>query len=218
MVKILGLRSDGADISAAPFTEAWLLAFAIVANRPAWYAVSHIVTAGGDEVVGRETFGYPTKRGEPEVVVTPFDFSLTVQRRGREVVYAAGAVQGFSTGTTLLQNGVVGLRASRAGRAAELVYQHWHYQGLRRRVDPKSLVLDLSSKAAEEGGVATDPWFELGPIRPYAAMVIDGGGMQRAPGETIATVEDFEPYYRERGDGLLPWESGQAAAPKLLIS
>ena len=206
MIKLLGIRSGGADIAARPFTEVWLLAFAMAGNRAGWYAVSHIVSAGADEVYGREAFGYPTKRGAPDVLVTPADFSLTVERRGREVAYAGGVFQGFATGTTLLQAGIFGLRAERGGDSAELVYQHWHYQGRRQRVDPKSLTLELSPAPATDAAVVTDPWHELGPIRPFAAVVLDSGGIQRSPAQVVAAVDDFEDYYRERGDGVLPWE------------
>ena len=90
-------------------------------------------------------------------------------------------------------------------------------QGRRQRVDPKSLTLELSASPAEGASIVTDPWHELGPIRPFAAVVLDSGGIQRSPGQVVGAVDDFEDYYRERGDGVLPWEPTPAepVQPKL---
>lgn len=195
MLKFLGIRSDGGDWTRGPFEEAWLMAFTMVANRPAWYAVSHIVTPGGDEVLGRETFGYPTQRGDVRVTVTPGEFSLAVQRDGSELFSGDGMFRGFATGTTLLSLPVVALQADPRTGHGRLIFQDWHYQGRKSQVDPSTIRTRLGGS-----------WSELEPIRTAAATVLDGGGVQRSPGEVLLELDDASPWLRRRNDGQLPWE------------
>lgn len=219
MLKILGLRVHESDLSPEPFQEAWLFAFAIVAGRAGWYAVSHIVEPPGDAVYGREAFGYPSKFGRPEVVATPVDFSFTVARMGREAFFAGGAFKGFATGTSLGQLPVLTLRARPGGESAEILYQMWTFQGRRNRVDPATLETTAPEPAAEGLELKADPWFELNPLRPVAVSAMDGGKMQRSPAESLLTWPDFQDYYRERCDGVLPWEDRPAKPrqPTLLV-
>ena len=208
MLRVLGVRARGGDWSLQPYTEIWLLAFTIVASRAAWYAVSHIVSEGGDATLGRETFGYPTKTGEPDLVVTPVDFALSGRRQGHEFFYADGSFAGgFATGISLAELPLACLRVR--GGVGEIVYQPCFYQGRRQRVDPRTLRVELPDGSP-------DPWHELGALRPGAVSVMDGAAMQRGPGEVIAEVPDFERYYRERCDGPLPWEPAGERKPSLL--
>lgn len=195
MLKFLGIRSDGGDWARGPFEEGWLLAFTLVAGRPAWYAVSHIVTPGADEIFGRETFGYPTQRGDVRVTVTPMEFALSIGRGGSDLFAGSGMFRGFSTGTTLLSLAVVALQGEpRTGRG-RLVYQGWHYQGRKNGVDAGTIRTSL-------GG----DWADLEPVRIAGASVLDGAGIQRSPGEVLMEIEDAGPWLRRRNDGRLPWE------------
>jgi hypothetical protein len=218
MIKVLGLRVGASALSPVPFSEAWLFAFTITANRMAWYAVSHIVGEGGDLVFGRDVFGYPSKAGETEIVVTPVDFSLSTKRFGREIVFADGAFHGFSTGTSLAQLPMVSLRAKPGGAGADLVYQPWTFQGRRNRVDPAGFQIGFPNGPAPGLELKPDPWFDLGPIQPVMVSVMENAVMQRAPAEAVAELPAFEEFYRERCDGVLPWEPrpAQLQQPTLL--
>ncbi len=206
MIKLLGLRVGESALSPVPFSELWLFAFSITANRAAWYAVSHIVGPGGDLTFGRDVYGYPSKAGVPEVLVTPINFSLGAKRLGRELVYADGGFHGFSTGTSLAQLPMASLRAKPGGSGADLVFQMWTFQGRRNRIDPKSFQMGLPDGEAPGLDLRPDPWYELGETRPAMLSVMENGVMQRTPGEVVAELPDFEPFYRERCDGVLPWE------------
>ncbi|MCB1022558.1 MAG: acetoacetate decarboxylase family protein [Acidobacteria bacterium] len=218
MIKMLGLRVGGGDLSPVPYSEAWLFAFTITANRMAWYAVSHIVGEGGDLTFGRDVFGYPSKSGAPDIVVTPVDFSMSVKRMGREVAFADGPFHGFSTGTSLAQLPMVSLRARAGGKGAELVYQMWTFQGRRNRVDPAAFQMAFAADPAPGLEQRPDPWYELGSTQPAMLSVMENAVMQRTPGEVVAELPQFEEFYRERCDGVLPWEARPAklAQPTML--
>ncbi len=214
MLKLLGLRVHESELSSEPFQEAWLFAFAIVAGRAGWFAVSHITEPHGDAFYGREAFGYPTKLGSPDIVATPLSFDLTINRLGREVAYARGMFKGFATGTSLGQMPVLTLRAKPGGKSADILFQPWTFQGRRSRVDPATLEVAFPGEKAAGMEQLSDPWSELGPLRPLAVSALDGAAMQRGPAESLLEWAEFGEYYRERGDGVLPWEPRPAVAPQ----
>ena len=210
MIKILGLRVGAGALSPVPYSEAWLFAFTITANRMAWYAVSHIVGEGGDLTFGRDVLGYPSKSGEVDIVTTPIDFSLSLKRMGREVCFADGTFHGFSTGTSLAQLPMAGLRARPGGKGAELVYQMWTFQGRRNRIDPAGFQMGFPNGAAPGLELKPDPWYEMGAAQPALLSVMENAVMQRAPAEVVGEAPGFEEFYRERCDGVLPWEERPA--------
>lgn len=212
LLKVMGIRYT--EVSPAPVNELWLLAFCRIGRSSAWYALSHIVGPGGDLVYGREAFGYPTKSGDPRVVVSPIDCSLTGSRQGREFVYADGGFGGFSTGTSIGRINVVGLRIRPGQRAGELVLQQWNYQGRRQQVNPLAAAIEVPDSEPQAGGVRLDPWYELRPIEIAAMGALETGGVQRQPGQVVATVEKPGEFYRERCDGVLPWEADPAERPQ----
>jgi hypothetical protein len=199
-----------------PFSEVWLLAYGLLQDRPVWLALSHIVTAGGDLTFGRETFGYPSKHGEVDISTTPIDFSVLGQRKGRDFLYAEGAFQGFSTGTSLSQLDVVCLRAGpfhNGDPRGEFVAQHWYFQGQQSHVERQSLVVEFPDKEAPGGIGRPDPWFEFNPFRVISVSVMRQGGMQRMPAEIVGEAGGIAAYYRERCDGVL---AGQDPVADLL--
>ena len=200
-IKLLGIRAS--EAKPHPFAEVWLLASCLAGRRAGWYAVSHIISSDGDLTLGRETFGYPTKSGQPDVFVSPFEFSLVCERQGREIAYADGGNAGFSTGTSLMQMSLFCLQADRNSENGRLLVQPWHYQGLRRRPDLRSITLSLPAPKSEG---ALDRWDRLGPVQVSGAATFESAVMQRSPGEVIADVPNAWRYYRERSDGTLPWE------------
>jgi hypothetical protein len=211
-LRMLALRVDAGDLSPQPFQEVWLFSYGLLEKERVWYALSHIVTSGGDVTFGRETFGYPSRLGEVEVVATPTNFSVLGRRHGRDLVYAEGWQQGFSTGTSLLQMRVAGLRAGPFGSTqpvgGELIVQPWHFQGQLSQVLPESIGFEFPEPQSRNG--VTDPWFEFNPVRVAAVSVMHYGSMQREPGQTVAQWPDFQPFYRERCDGILPGEAPDA--------
>ena len=208
LLRILGMRVEASDVSPEPFQEVWLLASCRVGPQLLWYSLSHVVTPGGDVLDGRETLGYPSVNGEVSVVVTPEHFSLRGRRVGREFVYAEGKLRGSPAGISLRRLTTLGLRAQPFGRNqspdAHLVEQQWHFQGRYLRTDPGSFVLDLPTETAPGGRGRPTPWFEFRPFRSVSAVALEDVGMQRGPGRIIGAVPDFEPYYSERCDGVLP--------------
>ena len=191
--------------------EAWLLVECALQGRRAWYALAHLRSSLGGSAFGREVFGYPTKDGTVTAMIGGNRFGSGVSRRGASLFRADGFYGGFSTGTSLAQMDVATLRLRPAtrNRAAlgEIVTQSWYFQGLRQPANPASL------EASFPAGSGQEVWNRIGPVRPYAALVLDGAAMQRRPGTVVAEVEDIAPYYRDRCDGALPWEDAGSAVP-----
>lgn len=212
LVKMMGLRiSHEGEL---PVNELWLMTYCRIGHISAWYTLAHVVGPGGDLVYGREAFGYPTKSGDPRVVVTPIDCSLTGSRLGREFFFADGAFGGFATGITLGRFNTLSLRVRPSQRTGELVLQPWTYQGRRQQVTPISASMDVPEGDSHETDVRLDPWYDLRPMQLASIAVLESGLMQRAPGQVVATVDQPEAFYRERCDGVLPWEPDPASPPQ----
>jgi hypothetical protein len=79
--------------------------------------------------------------------------------------------------------------------------------------------MDLPDGEPQAGGVRLDPWYGLQPIEIAAMGALETGGIQRRPGEVVATVEKPDEFYRERCDGVLPWEADPAeqTQPSLIV-
>lgn len=219
-LRLLALRVGENDLTPSPFNETWLFAYGVLDNRPLWFALSHIVGPGGELTFGRETFGYPSKRGEVDVVTTPIDFSVLGRRMGRDFFYSEGTFQGFSTGTSLSEMEIACLRAGpfpNDDPRGEFVVQQWFFQGQRSYVDRASLVIEFPDKETAFG--RPDPWFEFNPFRVVSVTVMQQGGMQRMPAEIVAESGGIAPYYRERCDGVLPGEdpAADSAAPSFRV-
>jgi hypothetical protein len=212
LVKAMGIRFTA--IGPEPVNELWLLAYCRIGRTSAWYALSHIAGPGGDLVYGREAFGYPTKSGDPRVVVTPIDCSLSGSRQGREFFYADGGFGGFTTGTSIGRLNIVNLRVRPGQRTGELVLQQWAYQGRRQQVHPATAAMDIPDGEPRTGGVRLDPWYGLQPIQLAAMGALETGGVQRQPGQVVATLEKPDEFYRERCDGVLPWEADPEEPPQ----
>ena len=218
-LRMLALRIGENDLTPAPFDEVWLFAYGLLENRPLWFALSHIVGPGGELTFGRETFGYPSKRGDVSVVTTPIDFSVLGRRNERDFCYSEGTFQGFSTGTSLSQMDIVCLRSGSfrdADPAGELIAQQWYFQGQRSFVDRSSLVIDFP--AAEAAAAQSDPWFEFNPFRVVSVTVMQHGRMQRMPAEVAAQTQGISRYYLDRCDGVLPGQDpAESVAPSFRV-
>lgn len=210
MLRVVGMRVDESEWTPRAYQEVWLLTYAFIGQSAGWYALAHHVSEGGDIIHGRETWGYPSKSGEPDVFLSLADFGISVTRQGRESIYTAGRVKGFTPGMSLSQFEIFGLRADpfpAPGTPAtgSFVHQTWFYQGKRMTADPLSF--EFESYAPAEGEPSTDPWHEIGPARVVGASVMEKGSLQRTPGRIVTPCADIRDYYRERGDGRLPGET-----------
>jgi hypothetical protein len=190
--------------------EAWLLAFCLLDNRAVWYAVSHFKPTIAGSEFGREVFGYPTKSGQVDSFVTPVGFGATLRRHGRTLLHTEGSFEGFSTGTSLAQIEIATLRLRPefhdTPRSGELLIQPWYYQGLRKRVAPRSLRFEFPVPPEGSAKTELDAWHEFGHARIATVSVIDSAAIQRMPAQAVAPVRDIDQYYRDRCDGALPWE------------
>ena len=222
VLRIIGLRVERSDFSPEPYSEAWLFVRCVIGQQSCWYALSHIAGEDGDLILGRETFGYPTKAGDIRVGVSPRDFALQGRRLGREFVYAEGAVARLGTAMSLSSIAVVGLKAAPFGEqtaAGELIWQPWHYQGTYYLLDGASVRVELPEENGAGRNYRTDPWFEFKPFRVLSASVMVEGAMQRGPGQVVGHAPDVGPSYLERCDGLLPASSNwETTAPPTFLA
>ena len=207
-VRVLAIRG----LDNPRLDEAWLLVECVLAGKRVWYAASHLRADLEGSAFGREVFGYPTVSGSVSAVVGGNRFSATVSRGGRSLYEGAGIYGGFSTGTSLGRMEVATLRlrprSSERLPRGELVVQPWYYQGLLKPAHPASLSAVFPSADGKPG-----LWSGIGSVRPYKATVFDGAAMQRLPGSIVSEVVDVGPFYRQRCEGRLPWETGPANGP-----
>ena len=215
LLRLLVLRAEKGDFSRRPFQEAWLFAYCRVEGRPRWYALSHVTGEGGEVLLGRERFGYPTVEGRVSVGVSPDGFNFSGSRQGREFVRGAGSFRSFSTGLSLSRINIVALRARpfRPDNSpeGELIEQTWFYQGRRHYADPRNIEIEFpgdpgSGVDTSDSAPKTTPWFEPAPFQVVSAGAMEDAHMQRGAGRIVQAVPDFEPFYRERCDGVLPGE------------
>ena len=189
--------------------EAWLLVECVLAGERVWYAASHLRADLEGAAFGREVFGYPTVSGSVSAVVGGNRFAASVSRGGRSLYQGAGIYGGFSTGTSMGGMAVATLRvrprSSERLPGGELVVQPWYYQGLLKPSHPASLSVEFPSADGNPG-----LWSGIGSVRPYKATVYDGAAMQRRPGSVVSEVADVGPFYRQRCEGRLPWETRPA--------
>ena len=201
VMSVRGLDEPGLD-------EAWLFAQCVLDGERFWYAASHVRGTIADSQFGREVLGYPTTEGSVTATLGASQFSSSVSRGGSTLYHADGFYGGFSTGTSLADMPVAALRLRHGTdgthAVGELVTQPWYFQGLRKPVRRESL---FASFPAADGGTRPSAWNRMGPANAYWAMVFDSATMQRLPGRIVAEVENPGPYYRDRCDGGLPWES-----------
>ena len=201
-VRVLAIRG----LNDPRLDEAWLLVECVLAGERVWYAVSHLRADLEGSAFGREVFGYPTMAGSVSAVVGGNRFAATVTHGGSSLYQGAGIYGGFSTGTSLGGMAVATLRlrpgSSERPPRGELVVQRWYYQGLLKPAHPASLSALFPSSEGKTG-----LWSGVGSVRPYKATVFDGAAMQRLPGAVVSEVADVGPYYRQRCEGRLPWES-----------
>jgi len=205
VVRFMALDVTSSDISTVPFKELWLLVRCRDAGAAGWYALSNIVGPGGDVLLGRETYGYPSKTGSVAVDSSPKQIGFSGDRLLREFVRAwgqPGSNTAFKTENTI----VVGI-AARFNRPetddvqrARFVSQPWRIESTGEGRALKNPSLTLSTKPAPGRIGLPDPWFELQPakiLKAWAGPI----RISRMPASKGAAIPEYRRFFMERMDG-----------------
>ncbi len=203
LIRILALDVERSDLSTEPYTELWLLTRCEAGGGPAWFAHAHVIGWGGDVFLGRETFGYPTKLGHPEMASDEVQINILGRRLYRD--FFRGVVPLSYEAPTAHDDAfeVLGMQVlGPAGAArADLVGQPWTVHLKRaRRADPRFVHLQFPREPGPGQIGLSDPWFEFSSGRVVSA-VAGSGTMGRLPGRIISDWPDYVDYFVQRLDG-----------------
>jgi acetoacetate decarboxylase len=201
--RILAIRVNESDFSPRPFVELWLMSRCEVAGAPAWYALSHIVGWDGDVCFGRETFGYPSKLGEPEITSDGLQYNIRGRRLYRDFFQAAVPLSLAPPGAHRDRFEVLGIHTHpwQDTPRADIVGQPWTVEIAAARKANLPYVELFFPRTPSHGKIGLpDPWFELEPRR-LLAVVAGSGVMRRFPCRTLADLPGFADWFIERLDG-----------------
>jgi acetoacetate decarboxylase len=211
-IRILALDVERSDLSTRPFVELWLMARCELAGAPAWYALSHIVSWDGEVLFGRETFGYPSRLGDPEMTFDGCRYDILGRRMHRTFLAADVPVMLEEPHPHQDAFEVVGIQLHRLldPPCADLLAQPWKVEIHEARgVDVLHLDLQLPDEPGPGKVLRTDPWFELASARVVSG-VTGVGTIRRFPGRLVADLPDFVNWVAERFDGGTPY-TGEGA-------
>jgi len=206
-IRIVALCVERSDLSSVPFSELWLLSRCRIRGRPAWYELAHIVGDGGDVLLGREAFGYPSKIGNIRIEVEKENFHVSGNRLGREFFKAEGKLNGDWIQNQEEQMEVIGIQAypvrAHERQPARIVSQPW-LVNLERKCDLSSRSFRIEMPDSTSLGLIgkKDPWFEFNPCHIISAYV-GKGMMKRYPGKVEGELLRYFRYYRDRYDSCL---------------
>jgi len=205
-IRILAIRAETSDFTARPFTELWLLSRCLLEGAPGWYALAHIISWEGDMLFGRETYGWPTKVGEPQMTVDPLQVSLLGHRFMRDFLHATIPLpleepREYSSDLT-----VIGLRPSpkRVEPRVRYVTQPWTIAiGAARAARPEEVHLAFPEEPGPANIGRNEPWFDFAG-GTVSSAVVGRGAVHRFPGAVSpASVADLDlGWVRERMDGM----------------
>jgi acetoacetate decarboxylase len=205
LARILGITQSRGDFSPSEFTELWLMARCLAQGRPSWFALAHIVDFDGDCWFGRETFGYPSKLGEPEMVGDGMQYNIRGRRLYRDFFHAVVPLSLEEPAPHRDEFDVLGmhLHPYREKPGGDLVSQPWTVDlETARRADVDFVELVFPSEAVPQGFGLTDPWFELSPKRLVSAVAGEGS-MHRFPCTTVQEMPDFLRFWLLSVDGAV---------------
>jgi hypothetical protein len=205
-VKILAVRAEKSDFTTLPFGELWLLSRGILASRPIWYALSHIVSWDADCFFGRETFGWPTKVGEPEITVDPLQATVLGRRFGRCFLTATIPLELEQGGGSKDRFEVLGLQGTPKDvePAIRFVAQPWSLNiDTVRRARPDEVQLDFPADPGPARIGHNEPWFDFSEAR-IVSVVAGPGRIRRSPGRISAadTSALTDEWIYDRNDGI----------------
>jgi acetoacetate decarboxylase len=201
--RILALDVGVSDLSTRPFTELWLMVGCEIDTGPAWYALAHIVGWDGDVCYGRETFGYPSKLGEPEITTDAIQIDVRGRRLYRDFFRGVVPLSLDPPQPRADRFEVVGIHVHPWQRSprADLVSQPWTVEMEAARCADPAWVTLLFPEEPGPGKIGlTDPWFELKPTRVVSAKA-GRAAMRRFPCRTVGDLPDFIHWWIERLDG-----------------
>ncbi|NWG45558.1 MAG: acetoacetate decarboxylase family protein [Alphaproteobacteria bacterium] len=187
VLRMIGANVRVSDFATVPFTEIWLLTPCELDGSEVWYALSHIVSPDGDVLLGRETWGYPTKQAEILTIEPGADaISLRLRRLHREV--AAGRISRTAASPASLDEsftvlGIQSLGVSDAGtRNARYVTQPWTVRiRTAERLPPAAIELGFPREASPSRIGRKDPWFEFDGASVTQSL-FGSGEIARRPG------------------------------------
>jgi len=205
LIRILAIRAEKTDFTTRPYTELWLLSRCLLESEPGWYALSHIISWDGDMLFGRETYGWPTKVGEPRMTVDPLQVSILGHRFMRDFLHATIPLplddpRPYSSDMT-----VIGLRRSpkRVEPRLRYVTQPWRIiVGAAREARPEEVHLAFPDEPGPAKIGKNEPWFDFADGVVVSA-VVGRGIVRRFPG-TVALAETSGigiEHLRDRMDG-----------------
>jgi acetoacetate decarboxylase len=203
LIRILALDVEQNDFSPDGFVELWLLTRCEVGGEAAWFAHAHIIGWGGDVFFGRETFGYPTKLGHPEMRSDQVQVNIRGRRLYRDFFHGVVPLSYDPPAPHEDAFEVLGMQVlGPSGSArADLVGQPWmvHLEHA-RHADPR-FVKVMFPKEPGPGRIGlSDPWFEFSSGRVVSA-VAGRGAMKRLPGRIHHDWPDYVDYFVQRIDG-----------------
>jgi acetoacetate decarboxylase len=206
IIRILAIRAEASDLTTRPFTELWLLSRCLLEGAPGWYALSHIISWDGDMLFGRETYGYPTKVGEPQMTVDPLQVSLLGRRFMRDFFHATIALPLDDPQPHEADLTVIGLRPSPKDVEPKVRYvtQPWRIEiADSRRARPEEVHLAFPTDPGPANIGTNEPWFDFADGTVVSAAT-GRGVVRRLPGAVSpASVADLDlSWFRERMDGM----------------
>jgi hypothetical protein len=203
MIRILALDVERSDFSTDGFVELWLLTRCTASGDPAWFAHAHIMGWGGDIAFGRETFGYPTKLGHPEMARDEIQVNIRGRRLYRDFFH--GVVPLSYEDPVVHEDSfeVLGMQViGPAGSArADLVGQRFTvHLDEARHADPRFVKVSFPKESGPGRIGLSDPWFEFASGRVVLAIA-GRGAMRRLPGRIHGDWPDYVDYFVQRLDG-----------------
>ena len=221
LVRIIAARAEESDFSTLPFTEFWLLSRCEMEGKPAWFALSHIVSWDGDVYFGRETFGYPSKHGEPEMTLDPMQIDLVGRRLQRDFLYATLPLSLDAARAVNEELNVIGVRviSPTGGKAsADFIAQPWTLQiAQARTVWPEQLHLELPEAKAPANIGRPDPWcdFRDGKV---AGCIAGRGLIRRWPARACGAFDlaKQRKFLQDRDEGQFNGGRAPSAATFLV--
>lgn len=218
-LRILAVRCQRSDLTLNPFTELWLLTRCENGGKPAWFALSHVTGWEGDVLMGRETWGYPTKLGEPSVTVDVNQIDILGRRLHRDFFTAALPLALGEENGAPRELVVIGAR--RSGKdvtpRVRLIAQPWTIELVRtRRVVAEEAFFEFPDKPGPAKIGRPEPWFDFAGSR-LASASFGRGRMRRMPAQVLAPLEDslIRKLLDDRMDG---WEGRNPVTATYLVN
>lgn len=204
-LRLLAGRVEVSDDSTVPYDEVWLLAACEINKQPAWLALSHIVSMGGDVLNGREVWGYPSKFGEISFRRDRRRIAVRGERIHRTFLELDVPLSGAGSASPVSETlDVIGAQVQPKDRQPRFkwVANPWNIlmSGV-RTVSPAAVTLSLPDAPGPDLVGLTDPWCEFASAGIVSARV-GRGVIRRLPARLLGPIETSSmKFVSDRGDG-----------------